>query len=238
MGQIIEVIERYEIPDVPTIELPTEDGVPLESNWHRGQMNLLIDVISYQGRETRDFFVGGNMFVYYSLQQVRNRDYKGSDLFLVKGVDGTYSRDKWVVWEENGRFPDLIVELMSPSTASEDLGSKKILYEQTFRTPEYFCYDPATLMLYGWRLENMRYVPLEADSEGRMWSSVLTAWIGLWRGSYQTIEGIWLRTFTEDGQLILTEGEAERQRAEIAEAEIARLQEELARGRGERANES
>ncbi|MCB0062291.1 MAG: hypothetical protein KDE19_09255 [Caldilineaceae bacterium] len=46
MSQIIEVIERYEIPDVPTIELRTEDGVPLESNWHRGQMNLLIDFLN------------------------------------------------------------------------------------------------------------------------------------------------------------------------------------------------
>jgi len=32
MGQIIEVIERYEIPDIPDIDLPEEDGEALESN--------------------------------------------------------------------------------------------------------------------------------------------------------------------------------------------------------------
>ncbi|MCB0062290.1 MAG: Uma2 family endonuclease [Caldilineaceae bacterium] len=127
---------------------------------------------------------------------------------------------------------------MSPSTAPEDLGSKKILYEQTFRTPEYFCYDPTTLTLYGWRLENSRYMPLEADSEGRMWRRVLNASIGLWRGSYQNVERIWLRAYTEEGQLMPTEDEAEQQRAEAAEIVIARLQEELARVRGEQAKES
>jgi len=32
--------------------------------------------------------------------------------------------------EENGRYPDVIVELMSPTTAEIDTGAKKELYEQ------------------------------------------------------------------------------------------------------------
>jgi len=39
-------------------------------------------------------------------------------------------RQGWVVWEENGRYPDVIVELMSPTTAEIDTGAKKELYEQ------------------------------------------------------------------------------------------------------------
>ena len=31
---------------LPTLELPTEDGIPLESPWHRAEINLLIDVNS------------------------------------------------------------------------------------------------------------------------------------------------------------------------------------------------
>jgi len=33
----------------------------------------------------------------------------------------------WVVWEENGRYPDVIVELMSPTTAEIDTSAKKEL---------------------------------------------------------------------------------------------------------------
>ena len=237
---IIEVLERYDVPDIPTLDLPAEDGIPLETNWHRIQMNLLIDIVTQRWRHVVDFFAGGNMFVYYSLQQARNRDYKGPDFFIVKDVDSTIDRDKWVAWEENGRLPDLIVELMSPSTAQEDLTTKKDLYERTFRTPEYYAYDPQTFTLYGWRLQNMHYVALQPNREGQLWSSELDGWLGLWRGTYLNVDARWLRLFEADGTLCPTEGEAgrqraeaERQRAEAAEAEAARLREELARLRGE-----
>jgi Uma2 family endonuclease len=255
MSQIIEVVERYEIPDFPDpADFPEEDGVPLESNWHRAQINLLIEVVTHRWHDRQDFFAGGNMFVYYSVHQARNRDYKGPDFFLVKGVDGSYPRGKWVVWEEDGRLPDVIVELMSPSTAHEDLGNKKDLYEQTFRTPDYFCYDPDEKQLLGWHLVGQHYLPLEPDEQGRLWSRALDAWIGLWEGEYLSQRETWLRLYDENEQLIPTGEEAnvllaaverqradlerrraeqERRRAETAEAENARLRAELAKLKGE-----
>ncbi len=239
MSQIIEVVERYIAPDFPTIDLPTEDGVPLESHWHRMQINLLLDSLTHRWRHRQDFFAGGNMFIYYSLQQVRSREYKGPDLFVVKNIDGSYPRQKWVVWEEEGRYPDVIVELLSPSTAQEDLGNKKDLYEHTFHTSEYFCYDPDKETLLGWRLGEAGYMSLTADEDSRLWSIQLEAWIGLWEGFYQQTQARWLRFFDETGQLIPTEAEdvrrqvaAEHQRAEAAEAELARLKEELAKLKG------
>lgn len=92
------------------------------------------------------------MFFYYSTRQVRNQDYKGPDLFFVKHVDGTRDRRSWLLWEEHGRFPNVIIELLSSSTEASDLGEKKQLYEQTFRTPEYFCIAPEVERLLGWRL--------------------------------------------------------------------------------------
>jgi len=74
MTEIIEAIERYKIPEIPALDLPEEDGIPLESNWHGAQINLLIDVVTHRWRERADYFVGGNMFVYYSVRQARNRD--------------------------------------------------------------------------------------------------------------------------------------------------------------------
>lgn len=221
--------------DLPVLELPTEDGVPLETNWHRIEMNLLIDSIHSQWRDRNDYFAGGNMFVYFSFEQVRNRDYRGPDFFLVKNVDGTRDRAAWIVWEEGGRYPDVIVELSSPSTIDVDLGLKKDLYEGTFRTPEYFCYDPMTRELRGWRLRDGRFVEREPNDRGWLWSAELELWLGLWEGEFQRVQATWLRFYTGDGDLVLTPTEAEARRAETeaqradeAEAEVARLRARLA----------
>ncbi len=56
--------------------------------------------------------------------------YRGPDAFLVKNVDAERKREIWVAWEEDGPFPDLILELLSPSTADVDRGEKKRLYER------------------------------------------------------------------------------------------------------------
>lgn len=218
-------IER-ELQSLLALELPSEDGIPMETNWHRIQMNLLIDSIHALWRDRADYFAGGNMFIYFSVEQVRHKDYRGPDIFVVKDVDGTRDRDSWIVWNEDGRYPDVIVELASPSTIRTDLHAKKRLYAQTFRTPDYFCYDPNDKHVWGWHLGNSHYVDLAANERGWLWSKELNAWFGLWDGEFQRVRATWLRLYAPDGELVLTFAEAERLRAEIeherAEAESQR----------------
>jgi hypothetical protein len=102
---VIEVVQLIEVPDVPDIDLPYDDGEPLESNWHRLQINVLGDALHQHWQERTDFFAGGNMFVYYSLEQARTRDYKGPDFFVVTGVDGSRSRHSWIVWHGKSAGP-------------------------------------------------------------------------------------------------------------------------------------
>lgn len=198
-----------------TLDLPAEDGIPLESNWHRLQMNLLLDTIHYHWRDRNDYFAGGNMFIYYNLVQAKRREYRGPDVFIVKDVDGTQDRQSWVVWEENGRYPDVIVELASRSTIDVDLHVKKPLYERTFRTPEYFCYDPLTTHLYGWKHNGRRYVAISPNEQGWLWSEEMELWLGVWEGTFQRLETQWLRFYTQEGQLVPTLVEAEAQRAQV-----------------------
>jgi Uma2 family endonuclease len=250
MQQDLSITEEWPVVEFPeAAELPTEDGTLLESPWHRAEIGLLIESLVYAWRDRDDYYVGGNMFIYFSKEQVRSRDYRGPDFFVVKGVDGTVERGAWIVWEENGRYPNVIVELLSPSTAGLDKTTKKFLYEQTFRTPEYFGYDPGSQELFGWRLADGEYIPLEMDEDGRLWSKELQFWLGLWEGRILNLDGPWLRFFDEDGRFVPTSAEsalqeaeaerrqaaAERQRAEqrmaAAEAEITRLREELAQYR-------
>src|SRR2546423_15190948 len=76
-----------DFPPLPDVELIETDGEPLESEWHRMAMNLLIEVVRYHLRQRNDFYVGGNMFIYFSTMQARNRDLRGPDFFFVQGVN-------------------------------------------------------------------------------------------------------------------------------------------------------
>lgn len=222
----------------------------LETDYHRVQIALLDELVRKHLGDTNDYFCGGNMFIYFSIEQAhdvieyvegRKRDpmYKGPDFFLVRNVDGTKPRGKWEVWKEGGRYPDLIVEIVSPSTKATDEDFNKKLYARVFRTPEYFHYDQWTRELKGYRLNGDDYEPIQPDAEGRLWSRVLGAYLGVWRGQYRGRVYHWLRLFLEDGCLVPTDdeiaqettkrAEEERRRREEAERRIAELEAELKR---------
>jgi Uma2 family endonuclease len=155
----------------PPTDLPEEDGVPLETDWHRIEMNLLIELVTLHNEGREDYFVGGNMFIYFDAKQAVDRNFRGPDFFYVSDVPLNPSRGSWRVWNEQGRYPDVLIELTSPSTADLDRGVKKDEYERTFRTPEYFIYDPDTEKVQGWRLgANLRYRAIKPNDKGWLWS--------------------------------------------------------------------
>ena len=231
-------------------ELVYDDGEPMEDHWHVIGKDLLIDqvhqVMAERGRS--DYFTSGNIFVYYSFEQaedvVKGRPYfRGPDFFYVGGVDGRRERHAWVSWEEGGRFPDLIVELLSPTTAQVDRTTKKELYARTFRTPEYYLYDFETTDLEGFLLAGDVYVPMAPNAQGRLRSRQLGLDLGLWHGVQDEVETTWLRFYHPDGRLVPTReeaasqrAEAERQRADAAEARAEAALAELERLRAKLGN--
>jgi Uma2 family endonuclease len=231
------------MPPMPPTDLIFDDGEPLETNQHRVAMNVLIR--SYQQHRTGDsnFYTGGNMFVYYSSTQVKNRDFRGPDFFVVLEVDGTRDRQGWVVWEEEGHYPDVIVELMSPSTAKVDLGVKKQLYERIFKTQDYFVYNPFdSTSLRGWH-RNKTYHDITPDSRGWLWCETLGLWLGSWSGTIDRETMDWLRFYDVNGDLVLLPEEVAQQRAEVEaqraeveaqRAEVALQQADTERLRAER----
>lgn len=234
-------------------ELVFDDGEPLDTHWHRIQMNFLIELIrqTMAERGRTDFFTGGNMFVYYSPEQARDiardvaagrhnrRHYRGPDVLFVDRVEAR-ERQGWVVWEEGGRYPNLIVELLSASTKGNDRKGKKKLYARVFKTPEYYLYDPDTCVLEGFRLSGDLYQPIPPNPQGRLPSEQLGVELGLWQGLREDQNTTWVRLFHPDGSLVPSKeelheaaearAEAERQRADAAEAELARLRARLGEG--------
>jgi hypothetical protein len=104
-------------------ELPSEDGEHMETGFHDAQDALLKDTLIEAWAERLDFFVAGNMFVYFSEQQIRSNDFRGPDVFVVLDVEAK-GRKSWVAWEEGGRLPDVVIEVTSDSTAHIDRGEK------------------------------------------------------------------------------------------------------------------
>ncbi|HEV3204326.1 MAG TPA: Uma2 family endonuclease [Gemmataceae bacterium] len=200
------------------------DGQNVDSPWHRAAIGLLIESVLFYFRARTDFFVGGNMFIYFNLEQARNLDYRGPDFFFVKNTTLYPERRFWAVWLEGGRYPDVIIELLSPTTAQEDRTTKKDLYEQRFRTYEYFLFDPDTKKLEGWRLGKAhRYQPIEPNEQGWLWSEELELWLGIWEGEYLRTHSTWLRFFDSKGNLVLNKEEAASHQVEELKEELARL---------------
>ncbi len=185
------------------------DEPPLETDIHLRQMILLIKCLDWLWRKRNDYFASGNLTIYYSPRQLKSEDFRGPDFFVVLGTERK-SRKSWVVWQEDGKYPNVIVEIISRSTAATDRGLKKQIYQDIFRTPDYFWFEPDTLELAGFCLISGQYQPIEPNPQGLLWSQQL----GLYLGIYQEK----LRFFTSDGQLVGTpEEDAERLAAKLQE---------------------
>ncbi|MFO5492002.1 MAG: Uma2 family endonuclease, partial [Cuspidothrix sp.] len=116
-----------------------------------------------------------------------------------------------------GKYPNFILEILSPTTANTDREYKKELYQNTFRTPDYFWFDPYTLEFAGFHLVDGEYQPLEKNQQGHLWSHQL----GLYLGIYQGL----LRYFTSTGELVPTPEETAEQETKKSERLAAKLRE-------------
>jgi Uma2 family endonuclease len=194
------------IPD--EITLPTNlysDEPPLETDFHREQIDLLIRLLKYWWKDRPDFYISGNLTVYYNAQQLKKRDFRGPDIFVVLGAEKR-DRRSWAIWEEGGKYPNVVIELLSSSTATVDKGEKRDLYQDVWRVPDYFWFHPETMEFAGFHLVNGRYEPIIPTEDGWFWSEQLGLYLGIHEQQ--------LRWFTEQGQLIPLPEEQERQAKE------------------------
>jgi Uma2 family endonuclease len=210
-------------------ELPDDDCMSMESQRHKLQMDLLINALVPWLAQREDGYIGGNMFVYFSLAQLNNEDFRGPDFFAVLGVPKG-ERRSWVVWEE-GKGPDIVIELLSKSTAQADKNGKKLIYQNQLRVPEYFWFDPFNPDDWaGFSLQNGVYQPLLPKTNNYLVSQVLGLSLLLWQGIYQGVDATWLRWADLAGKLLPVPEESvyqeqqrveqERQRADRAEFQL------------------
>ena len=191
----------------------------METERHKLQMDLLIYPLKpWLARQPEGGYVNGNMFVYFSLAQVRDQDFRGPDVFVVLGVPRR-ERKSWVVWEE-GKGPDVVIELLSETTATDDKGRKKRIYQDRLKVAEYYWFDPFDPDDWaGFALCHGVYQPLLPDDRGRLLSRQLDLALVRWHGVYAEVEATWLRWATLGGELLPTERELlESETQRVAEA--------------------
>lgn len=119
------------------VEYPDTDGLPMADNdFQAVTMHYAGPALSrhFEGRgyvatDTILYYVKGNRKVYVA-----------PDVMVVLGVDGSL-RNSFTVWEEGGRVPDFVLEVVSNSMQQNDARDKRGVYSR-LGIREYFRYAP------------------------------------------------------------------------------------------------
>ncbi len=122
------------------VDYPTSDGKPMaETELHRNLMIDLIQTLEAHFAADPMVYVSGNLMLFY--EEGNKRKHISPDVFVVRGVVKGPLRDYYLLWEE-GKGPDVAIELTSKTTRSEDIKKKMALYRDVLRIAEYFLFDP------------------------------------------------------------------------------------------------
>src|SRR5262249_18597645 len=171
-----------------------------------------------------------NLLIFY--EPGNKRRHISPDVFVVKGVPKQV-RPNYLVWEE-GKGPDIVIELTSSSTRQEDVKKKFDLYQNTLKVKEYFLFDPLgdylDPPLRGYRLRAGNYHPIRKVN-GRLPSQVL--------GLHLERDGNQLRLYDPSTQHRLPTPQEAQQRDKQArqQAEQAQQQAEQAQRQAEQAQQ-
>jgi Uma2 family endonuclease len=179
---------------------PTSDGKPMaETDWHRDLMAELISILKRHFENQPRVYVSGNLLVYYVPGNRRRR--VAPDVFVVRGVPN-HQRPNYLIWEE-GRPPQVVIEVTASSTRNEDLRTKFHLYRDTLKVREYFLFDLLgdylEPRLQGYRLRQGGYYPIR-PYRGRLPSRGLGLHLEASGHSlrlHDPVSGRWLPTHAE-----------------------------------------
>jgi len=112
--QEITPLTRQQLAELmPSAQGLLSDEPEMEHSLHALQLLILVSCLARLWQDRNDYFLAWNLTVYYSREQLKTKDFHGPDLFLVKGVENR-PRPSWVVWEEGGKYPDLMSCSPSP----------------------------------------------------------------------------------------------------------------------------
>ncbi len=126
------------VPERDEVEYPEGHWIA-QSVGHGDAVRQAATALHYYFRERADVLVAMELVVYY--QRGNNKVWLQPDVQVVFGVEHCGSRGSFRVWEE-GKAPDFVLEVASPSTAEKDALHKAREYAR-IGVREYWRLDPA-----------------------------------------------------------------------------------------------
>lgn len=211
---------RTLIPGFTTpTDYPSSDGKPVaETEVHIDALTDLRVRLKAWAATQKSVYAAGNLLVYY--EEGNAARHLSPDCFVVFGVPD-HRRETFRTWEE-GAVPSVVFEITSKTTRREDTRTKRAIYQDVWEVDEYFLFDPLEdyldPSLQGFRRVRGAFQPIKPTKDGSLTSRRL----GL------ILDRVGDRLRLRDaatGETILT---ADEHRVAARDAEIARLQAELA----------
>ncbi|WP_199248009.1 Uma2 family endonuclease [[Phormidium] sp. ETS-05] len=245
MSDILTAIELP--PPFPDhTQLPDKDDNFVKNFQEHPQSIILTDSLTpvlEQIHPDGQYAIGQNCGIYWRETDPPQAGAVAPDWFYVPNVppklDGQIRRS-YVLWREL-RAPLIALELASgngdeerdktplaiPSSDTTQKPGKFWVYEQIIRILYYGIYEITTgnLEVYHWR--DFAYQKMSPNDRSHYPIPLLGVELGLWQGTYQNQEQVWLRWWDTEGNLLLTGWErveieraaAERERTRAEEAE-------------------
>ena len=216
-------------PEIPEDKMTSFNQLTLNGNVHH--------LIQHLGDPETTLVAGEH---YLALAQTRDMTgVRYPDLLVAFGVDpAAYYRSNAYVISEQGKPPDFVLEIVSPSSRRTDRVDKREGYA-ALGIPEYWRFDEAgrrpEARLAGDRLVDGRYEPIDveelADGVLQGHSAALNLYLRWEQGQlrlHDPAAGQHIATFESERD----RANSERSRADSAEARIRELEEENRRLRG------
>ena len=239
---------------------PSEDENPMPAGeFHGMQMQSLFEQLLRYFHAHPHIHVSMDNFIYYREGDIRK--VVGADVYVVLGAAKLPLRRSFYTWAE-GTVPTTVFEFLSDATASQDRHEKVEVYLRDIGVAEYFIHQPdmnRPIEFRGWRRDALgNIVEIEEETDDGLFSASLNLYFR-WE-LHEAWELRLLRPYLPDGTPITTSMEehhlrvaaeeliaeeveqrqaAERrareeaERRQAIEAELERLQAQLANSENE-----
>ena len=222
--------QRWSEPEIDFSTFPGKDGRPMADN-ERNQREMIDTMFALrQPLEPLGHHVGGNLIIYYN--PLNGLDHLSPDVFVALDRDAGL-RESWKTWLE-GKFPEVVVEIASPSTQQRDLNEKLDRYG-ALGAREYYIHDPARRLrpaFRGYRAAGGALLPVPNPTGRSIRSEVL--------GLELRVVGGWLRVIDpasgepyptpDETRALQRQAERAQRRAERAQRQAERAQRQAEQG--------
>jgi Uma2 family endonuclease len=248
MSEAFEAIAPTAFPD--HTQLPESDGTFVKNFQEHLQSLILTDSIGpvlQQLHPDGQYCIGQDCGIYWRETEPPEKGAEAPDWFYVPQVppklDGQIRRS-YVLWREY--VPPLIALEFASGNGDEERDKTSLsastpgtkpgkfwVYERIIRIPYYGIYEINSGNLEVYHLLDFSYGRLEPNDRGHYPIPLLQVELGLWQGTYQNQESLWLRWWDSQGNLLpigreqAVQEQQERQLAEQQAVEERRLREQL-----------